>query len=123
MRKIIQYVSGLAVMIAVPVFASAFVEGCPAGIKGLICQIQDILNSIIPVLIALAVLYFVWGVVQYVIGNDEEAKTKGKDRIIFGLIGLAVIIGMWGLVYMIVDTFSLDEAAPDSTYFQELLPQ
>lgn len=83
------------------------------GIQGFILQIQDILNSILPVLIALAVVYFVWGVVLYVIGDAEEAKKKGKDRIIYGIIGLAVIVSLWGLVYIVVDTFGLDSVAPE----------
>jgi len=48
-------------------------------------------------LLALGVVYFVWGVVTYVIASDEEAKKTGRDRIIYGIIGLAVIIGVWVL--------------------------
>lgn len=77
------------------------------GIGNLICKIQKILNSIIPVLLALGVVYFVWGVVQYMIGDEGEAKKKGKDRIIYGIIGLAVIISVWGLVNIVVTTFGL----------------
>ncbi len=81
------------------------------GIGKLLCQTHKILNSIIPVLLALGVVYFVWGVTQYFIGSEEEAKKKGKDHIIYGLIGLAVIVGLWGLVTIVVDTFGLSGAA------------
>ena len=74
----------------------------------LICNIHVLLNSIIPVLLALGVVYFVWGVVQFVIANDEEAKTKGRERIIYGIIGFAVILGMWSLVSVVVKTFGLE---------------
>ena len=76
-------------------------------IEGVICTIGKILNTVIPVLIVLGVLYFVWGVVAYVIGNDEEAKKKGRNRIIYGIIGLVVIVGMWGLVNLVTSTFGL----------------
>ena len=59
-------------------------------------------------MIALGVLFFVWGVITFVIGNDEEAKTKGRNRMIYGIIGLAVIIGMWGLVNILTKTFDLN---------------
>jgi hypothetical protein len=85
------------------------------GIRGLICQTQGILNSIVPVLIALGVVYFVWGVVQYVIADGEEAKTKGKDRMIYGLIGFAIIVSLWGLVNILVSTFHLNNAVPTVT--------
>lgn len=75
---------------------------------GLLCRIGEFLNAIIPVLIALAVVYFVWGVITYVVASDEEAKKKGRDRIIFGIIGLAVIIGVWGLVNLLRNTLDLN---------------
>ncbi len=78
------------------------------GIGQFICQIQNILNSIVPLLLALGVVYFVWGVVRFMIADGEEAKTKGEDQIIYGIIGLAVVVGLWGLVNLIVNTFSLN---------------
>jgi|SRR3989338_6185524 len=86
------------------------------GIGNLICRVHQILNSIIPVLVALGVIYLVWGIVQYFIKSEEEAKKKGKDRIIFGIVGLAVIVGLWGLVNVVVTTFNLGgQRAPDLT--------
>ncbi len=74
-------------------------------IPGMLCKIGEILTSLVPILIALAIVYFVYGVVMYVIADDEEAKTKGRDSIIYGIIGLAVIVGVWGLVNILVKTF------------------
>ncbi|MFA6353909.1 MAG: pilin [Candidatus Paceibacterota bacterium] len=83
-----------------------------SGVGKLICQFKQILNSIIPLLVALGVVYFIWGIVQYVIADGEEAKKKGKDRMIYGIIGFAVIVGLWGLVNIIVQTFGLGSAVP-----------
>lgn len=77
-------------------------------IEGIICKIGDILDIIIPILIVLGVVYFVWGVVTYFISGDEEAKKKGRDRIIYGIIGLVVIVAMWGLVGIVKNTFGLN---------------
>lgn len=74
-------------------------------ITSMICKIGQILNSIVPVLIVLGVVYFVWGVITYVIASDEEAKKTGRNRIIYGIIGLAVIVAVWGLVGILVKTF------------------
>jgi hypothetical protein len=82
------------------------------GIGKIICQFQQILNSIVPVLVAFGVVVFIWGVVLYVIADGEEAKKKGKDRMIYGIIGFAVIIGLWGFVNIIVNTFGLSATAP-----------
>ena len=96
--------------LALPVFALAQTNTCSyqTGISQVICTIGGILNTLIPILIVLGVVYFVWGVITYMIGSDEEAKKKGRDRIIFGIIGLVVIVGMWGLVHIVTSTFNLN---------------
>ena len=100
--------------------------GCPPdGLYKLICNVQEILGSVVPVLVALGIVYFVYGVVMYVIASDEEAKKGGKDRIIFGIIGLAVIISVWGLVHLVTTTFISSDGnnAPSRTDLNNLLPQ
>lgn len=79
----------------------------PGTIEGIVCKIGDILNIIIPILIILAVIYFIWGVVQFVISGDEESKTKGRNHMIYGIIGLVVIVGVWGLVNIVRGTFNI----------------
>lgn len=90
-------------------------QGCdfvqPGTIQSIICKIGNILDTIIPVLVVLGVVYFVWGVVQYVISGDEEAKKSGRNKIIYGIIGLVVIVAMWGLVGIVTRTFDLSGSA------------
>jgi len=120
MKKKLIVLSGFVLSLA-PVVALAAVAGsagsCGSGgvtqvtdIPSLLCKISQLLNSVIPVLIALGVVYFVWGVVTYVISSDEEAKKTGRNRIIYGIIGLAVIIAMWGLVGILTKTFGLENS-------------
>ena len=108
-----------------PMVASAqgvgAIRGCVSGapvrdITSFICKIGDILNTIVPILIALGVIIFIYGVLIYVIASDEEAKSAGRDKIIFGIIGLAVIIGLWGLVRILTNTFGVDNAGQNITY-------
>src|SRR5262245_60246830 len=63
-------------------------------IPGIMCKIGEILTSMVPILVALGIVYFVYGVVTYVIADDEEAKSTGRGRIIAGIIGLAVIVAV-----------------------------
>lgn len=78
-------------------------------IQDIICRAGNIIDLVIPLLVLLGVLLFVWGVVQYVIANEEEAKTKGRDRMIAGIVGLAVILSMWGLVGILKRTFGIQQ--------------
>ena len=83
-------------------------NGSTGTLTNVLCTIGNFLNSVVPVLIALGVVYFVWGVITYVISSDEEAKTTGRMRMIYGIIGLAVIVGMWGLVSILGNTFGVN---------------
>lgn len=76
-----------------------------------LCKIAYYINAVMPVLIALGVLYFIYGVITYVIASDEEAKTKGRDKIIAGLIGLLVIVSVWGLVSILRRSFAIQNEA------------
>ncbi len=87
--------------------------GSSGTLTQVLCTIGNILNSIIPILIVLGVVYFVWGVITYVISSDEEAKSAGRNRMIWGIIGLAVIVGLWGLVGILGNTFGV--ANPTNT--------
>ena len=78
--------------------------------QAILDTIQGLLNSVVPVLLALGVVYFVWGVVQYFLADAEEAKKKGRDHVVYGIIGLAVIVGLWGLVNLVVNTLNIGGA-------------
>lgn len=80
-----------------------------ADIGDILCKVSSLLQTIIPIIITLGIVYFVWGVVSFVIGDDEEAKTKGRDRMIYGIIGFVVMGAMWGLVTIVINTFGLDQ--------------
>lgn len=79
-------------------------------LQNLIVGFQDLLNKIVPLLIMIGVVYFIWGVVQFFIANGEEAKTKGKDHVIYGLIGFAVIISLWGLVNIVTNFIGVESS-------------
>lgn len=117
MKKKLVVLSGIAMGFA-PLLAFAQLNTggnptrCTGGaittIQGLMCKVGELLGAVLPILIALGVVFFVYGVITYVISSDEEAKKAGRDRIIYGIIGLAVIIGLWGLVNIVTNTFGLE---------------
>lgn len=78
-----------------------------ADVFSILTKINQILGDIIPILITLAVVYFIWGVIQYTLSTDEEKKKKARSMIIQGLIGLFVIIAFWGIIRIISNTFGV----------------
>ncbi len=88
--------------------------GCSLGnnpkFQNLLQYIVCIINtSVIPLIFALALVIFVWGVVQFVINTDDEVKkTKGKQFMIWGIIALTVMVSVWGLVAILGNTFGVN---------------
>ena len=78
-------------------------------IKFFTCLIEV---SIVPLIIALGVAMFVWGVVKF-IGNEQAAeREQGKQFMIWGIVGLAVIFSVWGLVNLLGNTFGVRNVIP-----------
>ncbi len=118
MKKNLIVLSSLGFLVPLLSFAQSTGGQCIStsnGIAWIICRVGEILNTIIPILIVLGVVYFVWGVISYMIGADEEQKSKGRNKIIFGIIGLVVIVGMWGLVRLVTSTFNIDNQTGNIT--------
>ena len=71
--------------------------------------IQFLNTSIVPLLFALMLLVFLWGVFQYffIKREDPAARTEGTQFMLWGIIGLAVVTSMWGLVNFLLDSFGI----------------
>lgn len=100
MKKII----ALGLALGVPFFASA-VDNTPGTIGFIIYTIASWISYIVPLLITVAIGYFIWGVISFITSSDEEAKKNGRDKIINGLIGLFVILAFWGIIALVQRTF------------------
>jgi hypothetical protein len=75
---------------------------------GIVSKIVSLVNStIIPLLYALAFLFFIFGVARYFIFEQgEEAQEKGKKFLLYGMIGLVVLFSVWGLVNLLISTLT-----------------
>lgn len=114
MKKKLSLLSGVGLALApLAAFAQISTTGSTSQncnlttLGGYLCKVGQLLNSVVPVLIALGVVFFVYGVITYVIADDEEAKSAGRNRMIYGVIGLVMIVGVWGLVNVVRTTFGL----------------
>lgn len=91
-----------ALLLAMPFVASAQTFGSILGV------INTLVNQLIPLTMALALLAFFWGLVRYIWNSSsEEAKQEGKNIMIAGIVGLFVMVSIWGLVGIIAQTFGV----------------
>jgi hypothetical protein len=64
-------------------------------------------NAVIPLLFALAFLFFLINIVRYFfIQGGEEGQTKGRQAVLYGLIGLVVLFSIWGIVNLLLTTLT-----------------
>jgi hypothetical protein len=72
-----------------------------------------LINGIlVPILIAIAFIVFLWGVYKYFIlgADDEAARQTGRQFVLWGIIGLVVIFTVWALVALVMGTLGLGVA-------------
>ncbi len=73
-------------------------------------SILAIINGLlVPVLLAIAFIVFLWGVFKYFVwGADSDTElAKGREFVLWGVIGFVVILSVWGLVALLGATFGL----------------
>lgn len=102
-------VSALGLGFALPVLTLA---ASVTSLEGGFDTVINLINRyIIPLIIGLAVVYFLWGVLQYVTaGGDEEKKTLARSTMIYGVIAIFVMVSVWGLVNVLGGTFNFSGA-------------
>ncbi|HEU5114709.1 MAG TPA: pilin [Candidatus Paceibacterota bacterium] len=105
-----------ALSLALPLWADAAIQS----IWDIFRFIQSLLNTILPLIIAAAVVYFVWGMFQLFLAGDEEKKDKAKTTIIYGVIAIFVMVSVWGLVNILVNTFGLSNQSPTTNGTNQL---
>ncbi len=69
----------------------------------------EILNPIIILMFAVALLVFLWGLVQFIRkANEADALETAKRHVMYGLIGMAIMISAFGILKLITGTFGIN---------------
>ena len=106
MHKII--ISGTALALLTPVLVLAqFGE-----IDSFFGDISSFINNIlIPLLFAVALFFFLYGVFNYfIVGkNLEEKKKEGRDYMIWSIVGFVLMVSVFGIVNLIAGGFGFSD--------------
>lgn len=112
MKKLIAAAAG-----ASPFLALAQSSGMPGeNLSELIQAVAGIVADLLPLLVAIALLVFFWGLVKFILYRQD------KMLMVWGIVALAVMVLVWGLVRWLGNAFGIDDsntAAPDVS---EILP-
>lgn len=68
-----------------------------------------IINPLIILLFSLAVVYFIFGLVKFLLaqGNEEVRKTS-KNHMVWGIVGMFIMIAVFGIMNIILKTIDED---------------
>lgn len=84
-------------------------------LEALLRNILTFVNGVvIPFIIGIGFLFFVWGMFRYFIvgGANDESKEKGKSVMIYATLGFVMIIIFWGVVNLVATSIGLEGEAP-----------
>ncbi|MCA9367996.1 hypothetical protein KC887_07105, partial [Candidatus Kaiserbacteria bacterium] len=101
MKKFLTHAAASASLLLTPFVT--FAQFAPSG-GNFGTLLTDILNFstsvLIPFILAIGFLVFVWGMFRYFIagGADEGARENGKNLMIYATLGFVLIIILWGVV-------------------------
>ncbi|MDE1975074.1 MAG: hypothetical protein KGI49_00990 [Patescibacteria group bacterium] len=67
--------------------------------------ITNVVNPIVELMFAVALLAFAYGVLQVVMNSaDSEAHAKGKASIFWGIVGMFIMFSALGIIHIIAGT-------------------
>jgi len=90
------------------------------GLKDLLVSFQDLLDTSIPVIFGLALIYFFWGLAQFILNDAGNEKTRedGKKKMIWGIVALFVFISIYGILRFIGETLQIEPGANVNDIFK-----
>ncbi|MEK7589891.1 MAG: pilin [Patescibacteria group bacterium] len=97
---------GLSIVVLTPAMALA------ADLDSVLDKIGDLIGTATPIIVALALIFFFYGLAKYILNSgDEEKRTEGKGIMIWGIIALFVMVSVWGLVNLLANTFEVNDGS------------
>lgn len=78
----------------------------PNDLQDVIWIFIDIIALLIPLAVALAILFFFWGLAKFILySSNEEKRKEGKHIMIWGVLALFVMVTIGGIVALLSNTF------------------
>ena len=100
MRKITGLSSLSVAIVTIP--ALAFAED----LFGTLGKVNRFLNSLLAIIILIAIIVFFWGLVRYLTDVGEK-KLEGLIMMFYGLIAIFVMVSIWGINHLLQSTFGI----------------
>ncbi len=82
------------------------------GLNSIVTFIKDTVRALIPVFFGLAIIYFFWGLIEYIrSAGDPKKAAEGRTIMIYGVIAIAIMISIYGLTAWLQGVFGINANA------------
>lgn len=72
----------------------------------LVGNLIRLINSIIPLLVTLAIVLFFWGLINYIYrSGDKKGHSRGIEMLRWGLLAIFVLMSLWGILRLLCVAF------------------
>lgn len=109
------------VLYALPMFLLPFITNAKevnfTAFDTLISNISLTVGKIIPLLVGIAVLIFLWGVLKYILSgaDDPDKRKEARGFMVWGIVAIFVMISVWGLVGLLSNTLGVSGTSAPKT--------
>jgi hypothetical protein len=72
-------------------------------------EVGSLVKLALPLVAAVALLYFFWGVAVFIFKADnDKAREEGKQKMLWGIVALFVMVSVWGITSTLGAIFRVD---------------
>ena len=94
---------------ATALFMLPFMANAQADAESILETIGGLIDTATPIVVALALLYFFWGLANFILSaGDKDKREKSRGIMIWGVIALFIIVSIWGLIRVVQQTLNLE---------------
>ncbi len=88
---------------------------------GFLDTVTRVMSALVPIMVTLALIYFIYGLAEYILVSGNEAKkAEGRNIMIYGTIAMFFIVSIWGIVQFIGHTIGV---TPDESAHSPKIPK
>ncbi|MCA9356066.1 MAG: hypothetical protein R3B64_02735 [Candidatus Paceibacterota bacterium] len=70
-----------------------------------------IINPLIIFIFSLALVYFIWGVIEFISAGDNKGdkKEQGRSHMLWGIVGMFIMISVFAILRLIANSIGADD--------------